>query len=175
MIFETSRLYATHFTPDMAEAVYRNSQDEDNRRFVPDEVYETLEEAAEALNYLIQCDRTGQGPQVYPLLRVADGAHLGYIQLVPMREQVWEVGYHIAQPFTRQGYATEALTAFLPVLAERFHLSDVLGVCLAENLASRRVLEKCGFRKTFEGLGDYQGQRRTICIYHHPLSTERGD
>ena len=35
---ETERLIITEFTMDMAEAVHLNSLDEDNRRFVPDEV-----------------------------------------------------------------------------------------------------------------------------------------
>lgn len=40
---ETDRLMITEFTPDMAQAVHENSLDEDNRRFVPDEVFETVE------------------------------------------------------------------------------------------------------------------------------------
>ena len=47
MEIQTERLIICEFTPDMAEAVHLNSLDEDNRRFVPDEVFETVEEAAE--------------------------------------------------------------------------------------------------------------------------------
>ena len=42
---ETERLIITKFTMDMARDVHINSLDEDNRRFVPDEVFETAEEA----------------------------------------------------------------------------------------------------------------------------------
>lgn len=45
MRIETNRLIITDFTMDMAQAVHRNSLDEDNRRFVPDEVFETVEES----------------------------------------------------------------------------------------------------------------------------------
>ena len=45
MIIETDRLVLTELTADMAGDILRNSQDEDNRRFVPDEVFDTLEEA----------------------------------------------------------------------------------------------------------------------------------
>lgn len=45
-LLETERLIITEFTPDMAQAVHENSLDEDNRRFVPDEVFETVEDAA---------------------------------------------------------------------------------------------------------------------------------
>ena len=47
MRIETDRLVITELTPDMAQAVHENSLDEDTRRFVPDEVFETLEEARE--------------------------------------------------------------------------------------------------------------------------------
>ena len=46
MRIETARLLITEFTMDMAQAVHLNSLDEDNRRFVPDEVFETVEAAA---------------------------------------------------------------------------------------------------------------------------------
>lgn len=42
MKIKTERLIITEFTMDMAEAVHLNSLDEDNRRFVPDEVFETI-------------------------------------------------------------------------------------------------------------------------------------
>ena len=55
-MIETERLTITEFTPDMAQAVHENSLDEDNRRFVPDEVFETVEEAARLMDdYGIGC------------------------------------------------------------------------------------------------------------------------
>lgn len=49
MLIETDRLIITEFTPDMAQVVQENSVDEDNKRFVPDEVWETIEEFEETL------------------------------------------------------------------------------------------------------------------------------
>ena len=62
MRIETERLIITEFTPDMAQAVHENSLDEDNRRFVPDEVFETVDEARETIEFLMgQYGRT-EGP-----------------------------------------------------------------------------------------------------------------
>ena len=41
MQLTTPRLIITTFSPDMAQSVYENLQDDDTRRFVPDEVYES--------------------------------------------------------------------------------------------------------------------------------------
>lgn len=53
MKIKTPRLTITTFSLDMAQAVYENSQDDDTRRFVPDEVYNSVEEAREAIAFLM--------------------------------------------------------------------------------------------------------------------------
>lgn len=83
MNLETKRLIITEFTPDMAESVHLNSLDEDNRRFVPDEVFETVEEAAETVAYLMGCYTSGDGPLVYPIL-LKEGTYIGYVQAVSL-------------------------------------------------------------------------------------------
>lgn len=168
MKIETERLIITEFTMDMVEAVHLGSLDEDNRRFVPDEVFETAEAAAETVAFFMDCCRSGQGPQVYPVLR-KDGTYVGYVQAVPLEEGVWEIGYHIAGAHTKQGYATEAVRAFLPVILPRLGLREMAGVCLAANRGSVKVMERCGFMKEYEGPGNYQGQTRKICKYRYTL------
>ncbi len=147
---------------DMARAVHENSLDEDTRRFVPDEVFETLEDARETIAFLMGQYGAFEGPLVYAVLRRDDGRNIGYVQMVPLEAGAWEIGFHIAARETNQGFATEAVRAFLPVMAGAIGLREVYGVCLRENAASRRVLEKCGFEPLFEGVGPYQGEPREI-------------
>ena len=168
MKIKTERLIITEFTMDMAEAVHLNSLDADNRRFVPDEVFETVEEAADTVGFLMGVYENGNGPLVYPAL-LKDGTCIGYVQAVPFDDGTWEVGYHIGERFTKQGYATEAVKAFLPVIMPRLGLERIWGICLADNLASRKVMERCGFIKEFEGIGPYQGSERPICRYYFCL------
>ena len=163
-IIETDRLTITEFTPDMAQAVHENSLDEDNRRFVPDEVFETVEEAAETIEFLMSQYGSCEGPLVYPVL-IRDGANIGYVQAVPLGDGIWEIGYHIGAKYTKQGYATEAVKAFLPVIMKRIGITKMAGVCLAENIASQKVMEKCGFVLEFKGIDDYQGEQKEICRY----------
>lgn len=160
MRIDTERLIITEFTPDMAEAVHRNSLDADNRRFVPDEVFETVEEARETVEFLISRYGGEEGPFVYPVL-LRNGTNIGYVQLAPV-EEGWEVGYHIAAAHTKKGYATEAVAAFLPVIAREMRLKQIYGICLAANAASRKVMARCGFRLLYRGPGLYQGAEREI-------------
>jgi RimJ/RimL family protein N-acetyltransferase len=163
MRLETERLIITEFNLSMAESVHKNSLDEDNRRFVPDEVFETIEDAKETIEFLMGVYESGNGPLVYPVL-LKDETNIGYVQLVPMNEG-FEVGYHIGKIYTCNGYATEAVKAFLEYMMSYKRLDKVYGICISENYASKRVLEKCGFQKEYEGLGIYQGVEQNIARY----------
>ena len=162
MRIETERLVITEFTMDMAGDVRRNSLDGDTRRFVPDEVFETVEDARNAIAFLMSRYGGTEGPLAYPVLAKGSGKNLGYVQVVPLDGGSWEIGYHIAEGYTGKGYATEAVKAFLPVIAGMLGLDEVIGVCLSENAASRHVLCKCGFVPIYEGVGDYQGEQRKV-------------
>ncbi len=162
MNIKTSRLTIKTFSLDMAQSVYENSQDEDTRRFVPDEVYASAEEARATIEFLISRYDSDDGPFVYPIITNDGGQNIGYVQLCQIDDGSWEIGYHIAKQFTRQGYATEAVKAFLPVIAEKLNIKKVYGICLAENTTSVRVLEKCGFVQVYQGAGNYQGKEAEI-------------
>lgn len=168
MRIDTPRLIICDFTPDMARAVHEGSLDEDMRRFLPDEVFETEEAAAEVIADLISCYGTAEGPFVHPCL-LRDGTYVGYVQLVPV-EEGFEVGYHIAAAHTGQGYATEAVTAFLPAIMAQLKLTQVEGICDARNAASIRVLTKCGFRTVFTGNAPYHGEVIPVVKMRYTLS-----
>ena len=162
MELKTERLVITCFTADMARSVYEDSRDEDTRRFVPDEVFGSEDEAAETVRFLMSRYDGNEGPFVYPVLLRDGNESIGYVQLVPAGEGAWETGYHIAKRHTGNGYATEAVNAFLPVICARLGIKEVYGIALKENAASVRVLRKCGFETLYTGPGEYQGETRCI-------------
>lgn len=162
MLIETERLRITEFTMDMAQVVQENSVDEDNKRFVPDEVWESVEEVKETLEFLISQYGSFEGPLVYPIIVKATNDNVGYVQLCPIEGGMWEIGYHIAKKYTGNGYATEAVKAFLPEIARQANIHAIYGICLAENKASHAVMRKCGFENMFTGIGLYQGMEREI-------------
>ncbi|MBR3032430.1 MAG: GNAT family N-acetyltransferase [Clostridiales bacterium] len=155
ILLETDRLKITEMTMDMAMDVHKNSLDEDVRKFVPDEVFETLEDAKETIEFLMSQYGNMEGPQVYALITKDEEKNIGYVQFVPIDGGKWEIGYHVAKAYTGNGYATEAVTAFLPVMAKRAGVTEVYGIRLLENKASGRVLEKCGFELFFTGMDSY--------------------
>ncbi len=161
VLVEDDNMQIVKMNKSMYYDVYRNSQDEDNRKYVPDEVFGSLEEASEVVNQIIANYESEDGPFVYVVIRKKDNANIGYVQLVKI-EEGWEIGYHIAKIYTGNGYATEAVKLFLGHIKNNSNLKQVFGIALAANKASRRVLEKCGFELIYEGDGLYQGSKRKI-------------
>lgn len=161
ILIENDRLQIVRMNKSMYYDIYRNSQDDNNRKFVPDEVFDSLEEASEVVNQIIESYDSEDGPFVFSVIRKSDNANLGYVQLVKI-EEGWEIGYHIAQIYTGNGYATEAVKLFLDYLKDKTELKEIYGIALAANKASHRVLEKCDFRLVYEGDGIYQGRKRKI-------------
>jgi RimJ/RimL family protein N-acetyltransferase len=165
---ETKRLNITKFDTGMAESVHLNSIDEDNRNFQPDEVFETVAEAAETISELISFYDRRDVPLVYPI-SMKDGRQIGHVQAVPI-DSGWEIGFHIGKAHTRNGYATEAVHAFLPKIMSHLNIKHIYGICRADNAASRKVLERCGFELEFEGVAPYHGRQWLIRRYKYSLN-----
>ena len=161
IIIENDRLQIVKMDKSMYFDIYQNSLDKDNRKYVPDEVFDCLEEASEVVNHIISAYGSEDGPFVYSVIRKKDNINLGYVQLVKL-EEGWEIGYHIAAIFTGNGYATEAVNLFIKYIQNNTNVKQIFGIALATNKASRRVLEKCGFELIYEGIGLYQGRKRKI-------------
>ncbi|MHA6346843.1 GNAT family N-acetyltransferase [Roseivivax sp. CAU 1761] len=104
------------------------------------------------------------------LIRRADERLIGAITLDNIRRgpaQAATLGYWIGAPFARQGYMLEAIGAMVHHAFGRLDLSRVEAACLPENVASRSLLERSGFK--YEGVAQsylqINGRWRTHVLY----------
>jgi len=58
-----------------------------------------------------------------------------------------EIGYVVSPEYQGHGYATEAVTAVISFGFENCDLERISAVCMKENIASLRVMEKCGMKR----------------------------
>ena len=70
-------------------------------------------------------------PFVYPII-INENINIGYVQACPLGEK-FEIGYHIAENYTGNGFATEAVKIFLPVIMDMFQIYKIYGIVLEEN------------------------------------------
>ena len=113
------------------------------------------------------------------LIRRADNQLLGALTLDNIRRgpsQTGTIGYWIGEPFARQGYMREAILALTHHAFTRMDLSRLEAACLPENLPSRGVLEKCGFK--YEGVAQsylqINGRWRNHVLYANLRGDRRG-
>lgn len=113
------------------------------------------------------------------LIRRSDDALLGAITLDHIRRgpsQTGTLGYWIGEAYARQGYMREAIRAVSHHAFTMLDLSRIEAACLPENLASRGVLETCGFK--YEGVAQsylqINGRWRNHVLYANLRSDRRG-
>ena len=113
------------------------------------------------------------------LVRRRDETLLGAITLDNIRRgpaQAGTLGYWIGEEFARRGYMREAIEAVVHHAFQRMDLSRIEAACLPENVASRGVLEKSGFK--YEGVAQsylqINGRWRTHVLYAALRNDRRG-
>ncbi|MDR0832142.1 MAG: GNAT family N-acetyltransferase, partial [Bacillales bacterium] len=67
------------------------------------------------------------------------------------------------------GYALEATKAFVPAIMKKIKVKKVIGVCRADNIKSRSVLENSGFIFIEEFTAKWYGETHLSVLYNYEL------
>ena len=115
-------------------------------------------------------DRRRGGGLFLLAFRLHDNALVGGVTLSNIRygaSRSGLVGYWVGAAYARQGYGTAAVSALAAHAFEAIELNRLVAACQPGNIASQKLLDRCGFRR--EGLArDYlmiNGQWRDHYIY----------
>ena len=161
VIIETERLLLRNFTEEDAELIYQLNLDPEVTRYTGDPVRD-MEHAREVLEKTIlpQYALYGHGRWAVYIKQGFDLIANGYIgwcglKYRPEMNEI-DLGYRFMKHSWGRGYATEAAYASLRFGFERLGLKRIVGRALPGNIASLRVLEKCGMNyvgeEVIEGL-----------------------
>ena len=104
------------------------------------------------------------------------GQLVGAITLDNIRRgpsQMGTIGYWVGQQYARQGFMSEAIIAMVAHAFGALDLSRVESACLPDNVASRGVLEKAGFK--YEGVAQSYIQINGRWRNHVLYAALRGD
>lgn len=97
---------------------------------------------------------------------------IGHVGLSPLDQDV-EVGFGIAVAYQRRGFACEAVGAMCAWALQAFHLPRIVGVCAAENTASRRTLVSSGFVHEETKVLELQGTEQLVEVYARTLGIDK--
>ena len=97
-------------------------------------------------NYLANMDRAYS----FLIFKTEDKSLLGGINIGNVRRGVSQsasLGYWIGEKYSRNGYMKEALKLLIPSLFIDLRLNRIEAATLEENIASKNLLKKIGFKK----------------------------
>lgn len=109
--------------------------------------------ARDAADFVRRTNAGEIGKCVYAITKAENGEFLGCCALEPHVNDAdtLEIGYWLGEPHWNRGYATEAAHALIDMAFRTRDIVHIDARCRVTNIASRRVIQKCGFQ--FQGSG----------------------
>jgi RimJ/RimL family protein N-acetyltransferase len=146
MHIETQRLLVRRFRPADAVPLAGYRSDPEVARYQSWDAPFSLLRAETAVANFIASDADKPGRFQYAVERAADRVLLGDVA-VHLHDNLMqaEIGFTLATPYQKQGYATEAVRAVLDRLFRVQGLHKVTGECDARNVASAGLFRRLGF------------------------------
>jgi len=144
----TARLRLRKAHLDDAAAIYRYSSDEEVTRYLRWGPHKGLSQTEAYLKGVVAGYAEGEdGPWL--IEEKQEMSVIGHVHLMDLStaHSKAEVGIVLATRFQHRGYATEALKAVLTFAFDRLGLNRVEGLCVRENRAAARMMERAGMAR----------------------------
>lgn len=151
IVIKTERLLLRPLTVADAESVFEWVGDERVTRYMVYTTYENIEQVKEWLEFI----ENGESSNHFGFERISDGKLIGSGDIGPGRKNgYWGFGYNFRYDCWGNGYATEAVRAMIEYARDNFGAAHFISSHAEPNLASGRVMEKCGLK--FVRYGEFQ-------------------
>lgn len=173
----TDRLILRRFAPTDAESAWRNwAGDEEVQNDYGEPVYATPDDARALIGRYISAYERPDAYRwgIFPVSEPDECVGMVAFFLVDNRNEFCEVEYCMGRDFQNRGYVTEAVKAVTAYAFDTVCFNRVQVSCRHVNLASKRVIEKCGFiyegtlRQFFNHKGEFHDR-----LYYSILKEER--
>lgn len=154
VILETERLLLRTFTTEDARLIYELNNDPDVTRFTGDPITD-IAHAQQVLEQVILPQYVLYNHGRWAVHTKPDLEFIGWCGLKkrPERNEI-DLGYRFLKSTWGKGYATEAAFACIKYGFEKLGLKRIVGRAMPGNIASLKVLEKCGMTYIGEDMVD---------------------
>lgn len=148
---QTERLVLRRIEPRDKEDMYAYSRSEETTRYLLWNPHPDADYTGQYIDYLEERYSLGDFYDWAVVLKEENRmiGTCGFTQIDTVNDTA-EIGYVIHASFCGYGYATEAAREIIRFGFQRMRLARISALCMRENIASLRVMEKCGMHK--EGL-----------------------
>jgi len=148
---ETQHLILRDIRNEDREGLFRLDSDPLVHRFLGNNTISELSEAEHVVNIIreqYESNKIGR----WAVIEKESGDFIGWSGLKFIREEenghkdFYDVGYRLIPAYWGKGYATETCLAALDYGFKTFEMDKIIGTANELNLASIRVLNKCGLK-----------------------------
>lgn len=163
---ETERLILRRFTPEDAEAMFRNwANDPEVTQFMTWPTHGSLETTRKVITSWVDGYET-PAKYEWAIVPYSLGEPIGSIAAMGVNDNLRsvEIGYNIGKPWWGKGYTAEALTRVIQFLFEDVGLNRITAIHEPHNPNSGAVMRKSGMK--FEAFKRQAGCRKGV-IYDH--------
>jgi [ribosomal protein S5]-alanine N-acetyltransferase len=165
---ETDRLILRKMTPDDAEAVFAYASDPEVSRYVLWETHRSIEDSRTFLDLATSKYESGGEPD-WGIVYKGDHHFVGTCGIVswePYHARA-ELGYALSRDYWGRGLMAEAVRAMISFGFKKMNLNRIEARCIAENIASARVMEKAGmlYEGTLRQRELIKGEHRDMKVY----------
>ncbi len=167
MIIKTERLTLRPMCREYLSSTHEYAADPENTHYM---LFLPYDSEADTMGYLAdaEAELRKEKPGYYEMAVFLGETHIGAVSLYLDSEPA-EFGWIINKRFHGHGYASEAAAALLGYAVRELGIRRFQAHCDAENLPSRRVMEKLGMKLA----GEYGGrhnklapeEERRECLY----------
>jgi ribosomal-protein-alanine N-acetyltransferase len=143
-LLETERLLLRPFTRADSADVFAYASNPNVSQFMTWQTHRTLADANAFIDMVLA---RGKDEATWAICLRPDTRAMGAIEFKPAREDEAEFHYVLAEPLWNRGVMTEAARAVIAWgFAQYPTVKRVVTRAVSENVASQRVMEKCGLR-----------------------------
>jgi ribosomal-protein-alanine N-acetyltransferase len=165
---ETDRLILRKMTSDDAEAVFAYASDPEVTHYVSWETHLSIEDSKAFLDLATSKYESGGEPD-WGIVYKGDHRFVGTCGIVfwePYHARA-ELGYTLSRDYWGRDLMAEAVRAMISFGFKEMNLNRIEARCIAENVASARVMEKAGmlYEGTLRQRELIKGEHRDMKIY----------
>lgn len=148
--FKTQRLIFRELTPSDAEGIYELDSNPEVHRYLGNNPVTSMKQCHAVIEHVTkQYEKNGIGR--WAVILKETGEFIGWAGLklesnVNGHEQFYDLGYRFIQKHWGKGYASEVAQAWVDYGFNVMKLEKINATVNADNLASKKVLEKVGLR-----------------------------
>lgn len=149
----TERLLLTPLDTRFLDTVNEYAMDAENTRYM---LHLPNESAEETLAFLqrVEAEWEKERPDAYEFALLCENRHVGAANII-LAGDAGELGWIVNKRYWGRGLAAEAAQAIMEHFSAHCGITRFIAHCDAENVPSRRVMEKLGMQRT----GEYGGRK----------------